>query len=53
VRAFVDWLAQLFEQAKLVDQDLSRVRQLLLRSASGAHENYQGNSRPLPLNMEI
>lgn len=29
VRAFVDWLAQLFEQAEHVDQDLSRVRQLL------------------------
>jgi DNA-binding transcriptional LysR family regulator len=29
VRAFVDWLAVLFEQAEHVDQDLSRVRQLL------------------------
>jgi LysR family transcriptional regulator for bpeEF and oprC len=29
VRAFVDWLAVLFEQAENVDQDLSRVRQLL------------------------
>lgn len=29
VRAFVDWLAVLFEQAESVDQDLSRVRQLL------------------------
>jgi LysR family transcriptional regulator for bpeEF and oprC len=29
VRAFVDWLAMLFEQAENVDQDLSRVRQLL------------------------
>ncbi len=29
VRAFVDWLAVLFEQAESVDQDLSRVRQLM------------------------
>ncbi|MGF6774288.1 LysR family transcriptional regulator for bpeEF and oprC [Paraburkholderia sp. GAS199] len=29
VRAFVDWLAELFEQAEHVDQDMSRVRQLL------------------------
>ncbi|WP_025600767.1 LysR family transcriptional regulator [Burkholderia sp. WSM2230] len=29
VRAFVDWLAELFEKAEHVDQDLSRVRQLL------------------------
>jgi LysR family transcriptional regulator, regulator for bpeEF and oprC len=29
VRAFVDWLAELFEQAELVDKDMSRVRQLL------------------------
>ncbi len=30
VRAFVDWLAELFEQTEHVsDQDLSRVRQLL------------------------
>jgi LysR family transcriptional regulator, regulator for bpeEF and oprC len=29
VRAFVDWLAVLFEQAENVDQDMSRVRQLL------------------------
>jgi DNA-binding transcriptional LysR family regulator len=29
VRAFVDWLAVLFEQAEHVDQDMSRVRQLL------------------------
>ena len=29
VRAFVDWLAVLFEQAEHVDQDLSRVRQLM------------------------
>ena len=28
VRAFVDWLAQLFKQAKHVDRDLSRVHQL-------------------------
>ncbi|MGF6652319.1 LysR family transcriptional regulator for bpeEF and oprC [Paraburkholderia youngii] len=29
VRAFVDWLAELFEKAGHVEQDLSRVRQLL------------------------
>ncbi|QDQ81502.1 LysR family transcriptional regulator [Paraburkholderia megapolitana] len=29
VRAFVDWLAQLFEQAGHVEKDLQRVRQLL------------------------
>jgi len=29
VRAFVDWLAELFEKTEHVDQDLSRVRQLL------------------------
>jgi LysR family transcriptional regulator, regulator for bpeEF and oprC len=29
VRAFVDWLAELFEQAENVHQDLSHVRQLL------------------------
>src|SRR5579864_1324582 len=29
VRAFVDWLAPLFEQAEGVSQDMSRVRQLL------------------------
>ncbi|TKC92724.1 LysR family transcriptional regulator [Trinickia terrae] len=29
VRAFVDWLAELFEQAELVGKDMSRVRQLL------------------------
>jgi LysR family transcriptional regulator for bpeEF and oprC len=29
VRAFVDWLAELFEQAGHVEQDLSRVHQLL------------------------
>ena len=29
VRAFIDWLAELFEKAEHVDQDLSRVRQLL------------------------
>ncbi|WP_326489849.1 LysR family transcriptional regulator [Paraburkholderia sp. HP33-1] len=29
VRAFVDWLAELFEKAGDVEQDLSRVRQLL------------------------
>jgi len=29
VRAFVDWLAELFEKAEHVEQDLSRVRQLL------------------------
>ncbi|HXZ09542.1 MAG TPA: LysR family transcriptional regulator [Paraburkholderia sp.] len=29
VRAFVDWLAQLFERAEDVSQDMSRVRQLM------------------------
>ncbi|MGV2290500.1 LysR substrate-binding domain-containing protein [Trinickia sp. YCB016] len=29
VRAFVDWLAELFEKAELIDKDMSRVRQLL------------------------
>jgi hypothetical protein len=29
VRAFVDWLAELFEKAGHVEKDLSRVHQLL------------------------
>jgi DNA-binding transcriptional LysR family regulator len=29
VRAFVDWLAQLFERTEHVSQDMTRVRQLL------------------------
>ncbi|MDE1181957.1 LysR family transcriptional regulator [Paraburkholderia sp.] len=56
VRVFVDWLAQLCEQAAHIDQDLSRVRQLMrgqrpaqtTGTASTAQTGQRGRPRATP-----
>jgi len=50
VRAFVDWLAELFEQADNVGKDVSRVRQLLrgMQPVAASRGSDGGSSPAVP-----